>query len=63
MIAQDTVSCVALGTGKALENLDAFIALINKTKPAVVKGKYILNISVSSTMGPGIKIDTNSFDN
>ena len=48
---------------KLLENLDAFIALINKTKPAVVKGKYILNISVSSTMGPGIKIDTNSFDN
>ena len=48
---------------KLLENLDAFVALINKTKPAVVKGKYILNISVSSTMGPGIKIDTNSFDN
>ena len=47
---------------KLLENLDAFVALINKTKPAVVKGKYILNVSVSSTMGPGIKIDTNSFD-
>ena len=31
---------------KLLENLDAFIALINKTKPAVVKGKYILNINL-----------------
>ena len=48
---------------KLLENLNAFGSLIVKSKPAVVKGKYILNISVSSTMGPGVKIDTNSFDN
>ena len=48
---------------KLLENLNAFLSLIVKSKPAVVKGKYILNISVSSTMGPGVKIDTNSFDN
>ena len=47
---------------KLLENLDAFLSLIIKTKPSVVKGKYILNVSVSSTMGPGIKIDTNTFD-
>ena len=48
---------------KLLENLNAFVSLIVKSKPAVVKGKYVLNISVSSTMGPGVKIDTNSFDN
>ena len=47
---------------KLVENLKAFVSLIVKTKPSVVKGKYILNVSVSSTMGPGIKIDTNSFD-
>ena len=47
---------------KLIENLDAFMSLILKTKPSVVKGKYIKNISVSSTMGPGIKIDENSFD-
>lgn len=47
---------------KLVENLNAFVSLINKTKPAVVKGKYILNMSVSSTMGPGIKIDSTSFD-
>lgn len=47
---------------KLVENLDAFVSVINKSKPSVVKGKYILNISVSSTMGPGVKIDTNSFD-
>ena len=47
---------------KLVENLKAFVSLILKTKPAVVKGKYILNVSVSTTMGPGIKIDANSFD-
>ena len=46
-----------------VENLNAFVSMIIKTKPSVVKGKYILNVAVSSTMGPGIKIDTNSFDN
>ena len=45
-----------------LENLKAFVSLIVKSKPAVVKGTYVKNISISSTMGPGIKIDMNSFD-
>ena len=45
-----------------VENLNAFVSMIIKTKPSVVKGTYVKNISVSSTMGPGIKIDTNSFD-
>lgn len=45
-----------------LENLEAFVSLILKTKPSVVKGTYVKNISIASTMGPGIKIDANSFD-
>ena len=53
---------VSFDDAKLVENLDAFVNVIRKAKPAVVKGKYILNISVSSTMGPGVKIDTNSFD-
>ena len=53
---------VSFDDDKLLENLDSFVNVIKKAKPAVVKGKYILNISVSSTMGPGVKIDTNSFD-
>ena len=44
-----------------LENLDAFVAAILKVKPATVKGEYVKNISISSTMGPGIKV-ANSFD-
>lgn len=44
-----------------LENLDAFVAQILRIKPATVKGEYIKNISISSTMGPGIKVE-NNFD-
>lgn len=45
-----------------VENLNAFVAAILKVKPATVKGDYVKNISVTSTMGPGIKILVNSFD-
>ena len=47
---------------KLSENLLAFVNTIIKVKPATVKGNYIKNISISSTMGPGIKLDLNSFD-
>ncbi|MBR3523923.1 MAG: 50S ribosomal protein L1 [Bacilli bacterium] len=52
---------VSFDETKLLENLNAFVTLILKTKPAVVKGKYVKNISISTTMGPGIKIDANEF--
>ena len=45
-----------------LENLEAFMAVLIKAKPSTVKGAYVKNISISSTMGPGVKIDLNSFD-
>jgi large subunit ribosomal protein L1 len=44
------------------ENIKAFVAVILKSKPSVVKGIYVKNVSISSTMGPGIKLDINSFD-
>ena len=44
------------------ENIKAFIAVILKSKPSVVKGIYVKNVSLSTTMGPGIKLDINSFD-
>ena len=47
---------------KLVENVKAFVSLIQKSKPATVKGKYLLNVSVSSTMGPGVKIDVTDFD-
>lgn len=45
-----------------LENLNAFMATILKAKPATVKGDYVKNIAITTTMGPGIKILVNSFD-
>ena len=44
------------------ENIKAFVAVILKSKPSAVKGIYVKNISLASTMGPGIKLDINSFD-
>ena len=59
---QVIIGKVSFTEEQLLENMNAFVSLILKTKPAVVKGTYVKNITVSSTMGPGIKIDANSFD-
>ena len=59
---QVIIGKVSFTEEQLLENMNAFVSLILKAKPSVVKGTYIKNISVSSTMGPGIKVDTNSFD-
>ncbi len=45
-----------------LENFDAFVGTILKIRPASVKGDYVKNISIATTMGPGIKVSLNSFD-
>ena len=42
------------------DNLRAFIGAINRAKPSGVKGTYLKKVSISSTMGPGIRIDVAS---
>lgn len=44
---------------KLIENFNTIFNLIKNKKPSVVKGEYIKNISISTTMGPGIKIKKN----
>lgn len=58
---------VHAGVGKAsfteqalVENIKAFVEAVSKAKPAGSKGTYIKKVSLSSTMGPGLKIETGS---
>ena len=48
---------VSFGAEKLAENFKAVYDVLLKVKPSTVKGAYVKNISVSSTMGPGIKVD------
>ena len=43
------------------ENLRAFLETIIKAKPAASKGQYLKSITLSSTMGPGVKLETSQF--
>lgn len=43
------------------ENLGAFMSSVLRAKPAAAKGAYVKSVSVSSTMGPGVSVDPNSF--
>ncbi len=49
---------VSFGTEKLTENMDTLMAAVVKAKPAAAKGQYIKSCAVSSTMGPGVKINT-----
>lgn len=43
--------------GKLIENVRAFVAAIAQAKPSGAKGTYIQKVSLSSTMGPGVRVD------
>ena len=48
---------VSFDAEKLLENFQTLIDTLNKVKPAAAKGQYMRSISVSATMGPGIKVN------
>lgn len=51
----------SFGDEKLKENLDAIMEAVIKAKPAASKGRYLKSIVISSTMGPGIKLNTQKF--
>ena len=48
---------VSFGKDKLLENFNTVIEALAKAKPAAAKGQYFRNVTIASTMGPGIKIN------
>jgi large subunit ribosomal protein L1 len=52
---------VSFGIDQLETNFTAFMDQIVRSKPAAAKGVYVKNVSVSSTMGPGVTIDTNPY--
>ena len=59
---QMTIGKVSFGAEKLLENLKVVYEALYKARPSTVKGHYVKNVSVASTMGPGIKIDSESIN-
>jgi large subunit ribosomal protein L1 len=58
---------VQAGVGKAsfteqalVENIKAFVGAVSRTRPAGVKGAFVKRVSLSTTMGPGLKLDISS---
>ncbi|MBS4761305.1 50S ribosomal protein L1 [Carnobacteriaceae bacterium zg-ZUI252] len=55
-----TVGKVSFDADKLLENLKAIHETVVRIKPATAKGTYIKNVSLTSTLAPGVRVDSNS---
>jgi len=60
-IVQCTIGRASFAPEQLKENLVALIEALNKAKPQGVKGVYLKKVSVSSTMGAGVRVDTTGF--
>ncbi|MCL2397590.1 MAG: 50S ribosomal protein L1 [Defluviitaleaceae bacterium] len=56
-IVHVSIGKVSFGTEKLLENFETLVAAIIKAKPSSAKGTYMKGVSVSSSMGPGIRLN------
>lgn len=61
-IVHSPIGKVSFDVEQVAENFSAFMDALVKAKPAASKGDYLKGISISSTMGPGIKINTADYD-
>jgi large subunit ribosomal protein L1 len=60
-IVQCTIGRASFPVEALAENIQTLIAALNKAKPASSKGIFLRKISISSTMGMGIRVDQSSF--
>ncbi len=58
-LVQMAIGKLSFADDRLLKNLAAVFETIQKVKPATVKGTYIKSVYISSTMGPGVKLDVN----
>ena len=56
------VGKMSFATDSLVANAHALVDSIVKAKPAAAKGKYLKSVTMSSTMGPGVSIDTSHVD-
>lgn len=56
-IVQGSVGKASFAEEKLVENIVAFVDAVAKAKPQGAKGTYIQRVAISSTMGPGVKVD------
>ncbi len=54
------VGKVGFGDAKLTDNAKAFFASLHSVKPSTIKGSYIVSVHLSTTMGPSVKVDSNS---
>ncbi|MEN5084327.1 50S ribosomal protein L1 [Bosea sp. TWI1241] len=59
-IVHAAVGKVSFDAAKLGENIRAFVDAVAKAKPAGAKGTYIQRVAISSTMGPGVKVEPNT---
>lgn len=59
-IVQGTVGKASFGADQLVQNITAFFDAVAKAKPQGAKGTYIQRVAISSTMGPGVKVDPSS---
>jgi large subunit ribosomal protein L1 len=58
-IIHASIGKVSFTSEKIFENADELLKTIMKLKPSTSKGTYVKSVSMSSTMSPGISVDTN----